>query len=162
MKKTIGALLVIMFFIILYKPDKWIKKQAGLTKAKPTILQIIIFFFIGLYGGFIQAGVGFFLLAALVLSVGLDLVKANAVKLLIILFFNLVAITIFLISGIVNLKVGFVLAIGNMLGALVGTQIAVSWGPKFVRIILLTTLVISAIKLLGIYDYLAPILNLPA
>jgi uncharacterized membrane protein YfcA len=148
----IGGLLVFMFIIILLKPDRWIKEQAGRIDGSPRFWSIIIFFFIGVYGGFIQAGVGFFLLAGLVLNVGADLLKANALKVFIILVYTAVALVVFFINGQVNLKIGLILAVGNMLGAWIGTNVAVSWGPKFVRIILLLAIFVSALKLLGVFD----------
>jgi len=85
MNRVIGALLVIMFFLILLKPERWIKPQGSEAKAKPSFINIIVFLGIGFYGGFIQAGVGFFMLAGLVLSAGFDLLKANAIKVLIVM-----------------------------------------------------------------------------
>jgi len=148
----IGGLLIFMFFIILIKPDRWIIEQAGIIDGSPRFWRIVIFFLIGVYGGFIQAGVGFFLLAGLVLGVGADLVKANALKVFIILIYTAFALVIFFINGQVNLRVGLILAIGNMLGAFIGVRTAVSWGPKFVRIILLLAVFVSAVKLLGGFD----------
>ena len=55
----------------------------------------------------------------------------------------------------VNYVLGLVLAVGNMTGAWLGTRVAVSWGPRFVRIILLLALFISAAKLTGLTDWLA-------
>jgi len=157
MRMTIGGLLIFMFFIIIYKPDKWIKGRAGEVSAKPGILQLIIFFFIGMYGGFIQAGVGFFLLAGLVLGAGLDLVRANALKVLIILLYTPLALVIFMINNQVDYKLGLILAVGNMLGAFVGAKATVSWGPKFVRYILLIAVFVSAIKLLGGFELIKSI-----
>jgi uncharacterized protein len=154
MRMTIGGLLIVMFFLILYKPDKWVKGQAGLVTEKPSVLKIIIFFFIGLYGGFIQAGVGFFLLSGLVLSAGYDLVKANAYKLLIVLAYTPFALAIFIYNGQVDYKWGLILACGNMLGAFIATKFAVSWGAKYVRYVLLTILFIASLKLLGIVDFI--------
>lgn len=148
----IGGLLIFMFFIILLKPERWIKEQAGTVDGSPRFWRIVIFFFIGIYGGFIQAGVGFFLLAGLVLAVGTDLVKANALKVFIILIYTGFALVIFFINGQVNLRVGLILAVGNMLGAWIGARTAVSWGPKFVRIILLLAIFVSALKILGVFD----------
>jgi hypothetical protein len=48
--------------------------------------------------GFIQAGVGFFLLAGLVLGAGLDLVRANAIKVLIVLLYTPIALIVFILS----------------------------------------------------------------
>ncbi|WP_321280587.1 sulfite exporter TauE/SafE family protein [Marinifilum fragile] len=152
MEKTIGGLLVFLFFIVLYKPDAWVKGQAGLVRSKPSIWQIVIFFFIGLYGGFIQAGVGFFLLAGLVLGAGFDLVKANAIKVFIVLLYTPFAIGVFIMNGQIDYKIGFILAAGNMIGAYIAANFAVSWGAKFVRYILLGVIVFASLKFLGVYE----------
>lgn len=148
MTRVIGGLLVFMFFMILFKPDAWIKGQIGLVSSKPTWWQLLIFFGIGVYGGFIQAGVGFFLLAGLVLGAGFDLVKANAIKLLIVLLYTPFALAIFIYNDQVYWIAGLILAIGNMLGAFIASRFAVSWGAKFVRIMLLVIVFGAAIKLL--------------
>ncbi|UCG27115.1 MAG: sulfite exporter TauE/SafE family protein [Bacteroidales bacterium] len=152
MRKVIASLLLLMFIIILVKPEGWINGRDGKPIGRPTLLQILIFFLIGIYGGFIQAGVGFFLLAGLVLGAGVDLVKANALKVFIILLYTPFALLIFMIHDQVDYKTGLILAAGNMLGAFIGSRVAVSWGPAFVRIVLLTALFFSAIKLLGFFD----------
>ena len=152
MHYTIGGLLVFMFFLILLKPSVWIKGRVGKVDAKPAIWQIIVFFFIGLYGGFIQAGVGFFLLAGLVLGAGFDLVKSNAIKVFIVLIYTVFALVIFIINKQVNLKFGLILSVGNMIGAFIGSKIAVSWGPKFVRYFLLVIILLAATKLFGLID----------
>lgn len=155
MRIFIGGLLIFMFFIILFKPDKWLKEQAGTIDGSPKISRIIIFFLIGIYGGFIQAGVGFFLLAGLIFSVGADLIKANALKVFIVLVYTGVALVVFFINGQVDLKIGLILAVGNMIGAWIGSNVAVSWGPKFVRIVLLFAVSVSALKLLGVFELVA-------
>lgn len=154
MERTIGGLLIFLFFIVLYKPDAWIKGQAGLIRSKPSFLQIIIFFFIGLYGGFIQAGVGFFLLAGLVLGAGFDLVKANAIKVFIVLLYTPFALAVFVMNGQIDYKIGFILAVGNMIGAYIAANFAVSWGAKFVRYILLAVIVFASLKFIGVYEML--------
>ncbi len=155
MRKTIGVLLVIMFFLIIYKPNRWLRgKEIELTRRRKLFL-VILFFFIGIYGGFIQAGVGFFLLAGLVIGAGADLVKANALKVFIILLYTPLALAFFMYYHQVNYVLGLVLAVGNMTGAWLGTRVAVSWGPRFVRVILLLALFISAAKLTGLTDWLA-------
>lgn len=152
LQKIIGVLLILMFFFILYKPEKWIKGQAGLVHAKPNLVQIIISFFIGVYGGFIQAGVGFFLLAGLVLGAGFDLVKANALKVFIILLYTPFAISIFIFNSQINYKIGLILALGNMSGALVASKFATEKGAKFVRYVVLVVLLLASAKLLGLFE----------
>lgn len=154
MKYIIGALLIFMFFFMILKPNAWLKSKSDNIKTKPTIIQIIILFFVGVYGGFIQAGVGFFLLAALVLGAGFDLVKANAVKMFIVLIYTIFALSVFMFDGLVNYKFGIILAVGNMAGAFVASRFAVSWGAKFVRYVLLIVLLGTSLEIFGVYDYL--------
>jgi len=154
MTKTIGFILVFLFFMIMYKPDAWIKGQIGLVRNKPSFMQLIIFFFIGLYGGFIQVGVGFFLLSGLVLGAGFDLVKSNAIKVFIVLLYTPFALAVFMYNGQVDYVLGFTLAIGNMIGAYIAANFAVSWGAKYVRYILLAVLILASLKFLGVYEFI--------
>lgn len=146
-KKVIAGLLVIMFFMLLLNPDAWVKANADKAKMKQPWLRNLIFFFIGIYGGFIQIGIGFFLLAGLVLGCGYDLLKANAVKLFIVLFYTIIALAIFIYNDLVDFKVGLTLACGNMLGAWLGVRFSLKWGAKYIRYFLLVILVIVAIRL---------------
>ena len=154
MEKTIGAVLIVLFFIVLYKPDVWVKGQVGKMGKRPSFSQNIIFFFIGFYGGFIQAGVGFFLLAGLVLGAGFDLVKANAIKIFIVLLYTVFALAVFIYNDQVDYKIGLILGSGNMIGAWFGTKFAVSWGAKYVRYILMGVIVVASVKFLGVFDLL--------
>ncbi len=151
LKKIIAALMVVLFFLVVFKPDIWVKKQAGAVKAKPGLLQYFIFFLIGFYGGFIQMGVGLFLLAGLVLGSGYDLVKANAVKVLIILLYTIFSLGIFIYHGQANIVAGLILAAGNMGGAWLGANFAVKGGAKYVRYVLLVALVIVILNLFGVF-----------
>ncbi len=149
-RRTVGILMVVMFFVVLIKPRQWLEGKTGNKKGFSLILKIFVFFLIGAYGGFIQAGVGIFLLAGLVLGAGYDLVKANAVKLLIVLCFTVFALIIFILNGQVEWKTGLVLALGNMTGAWIASRIAVKRGAKFVRWFLLAVLLVSGSILVGI------------
>jgi len=154
MELLIGGLLIFMFFIILYKPENWVREHALHITPRRRWWVSVIFFFIGIYGGFIQAGVGFFLLAALVLGAGMGLTKANALKVVIVAIFTSVALVVFMISGQVNYFIGIILAVGQAFGAYVASKFAVSWGPKVVRVILLVAIMASALKLMGVFDLL--------
>lgn len=160
MRLTIGGLLMVMFCLIIFKPSVWLKGKTGEIKAKPTIFQVIIFFAIGLYGGFIQAGVGLFLLAGLVLGAGLDLVKANALKVFIIMIYTFFALGVFILNKQVNYKYGLILSVGNMLGAFTASRFAVKWGTKFVRIFLLVIIFFAALEILGIIDIKSYVIEL--
>ncbi len=150
MDAAIGIVMLVMFLVILVDPNSWVKDRKDQPPLKPW-LQYTVFFFIGVYGGFLQAGVGFFLLAGLVLGCGYDLVKANGVKVLIILLYTPFALAIFIFSDLLTLQYmlyGLLLAAGNMAGAYVGVNVAVKWGAKFLRYMLLVAILVAAVKLL--------------
>lgn len=151
LKKVIAGLMVVMFFMVVLKPEIWVKERAGISMAKPTVLQYIIFFFIGLYGGFIQLGVGFFLLAGLVLGCGQNLVKANAIKVFIILIYTVFSLGIFVYHKQVDITAGLILAAGNMFGAWLGAHFTVKGGAKYVRYVLMLALVIVILNLFGVF-----------
>ena len=128
LEKIIAGLMVGLLFIVVLRPDAWVKEKAGQADAKPTILQYAIFFFIGLYGGFIQMGVGFFLLAGLVLGCGHNLVRANAIKVFIILIYTTFSLGIFIYHKQVDIAAGLILAAGNMIGAWLGVHFQMKGG----------------------------------
>jgi len=146
MKLAIAGVMVVVFFMILLKPNRWINSHESHPPI-PYWIQVIIFFFVGIYGGFIQAGVGFFLLTSLVLASGYELVKSNALKLFVILLYTPVALVIFFVHGDVDLWMGLVLAVGNMAGAWAGTKIAMKGGAKFIRWFVLVAILVAATKL---------------
>ena len=147
MEKAIGVLLIFMFFLVLFKPEVWLKGKSE-HKALPAWINHILFFIIGFYGGFIQAGVGFFLLGGLVLGKGLDLVKANAIKNLLVFLFTPFALIVFILGHQVNFQAGLILSVGSTFGAWIAARTAVSWGPSFVRYVLLVAIFGSAVYLI--------------
>ena len=105
------------------------------------------FFLVGIYGGFVQAGVGFLIITAL-LAHGLDLVRINAIKVIVIFFFTLVALYVFVMHGQVDWTLGLALAVGNATGGWIGTHIAVKKGHDWIKRVVSLTVVLFALKLL--------------
>jgi beta-aspartyl-peptidase (threonine type) len=151
-EKAIGIIMLVMLIFILYNPKKWLSGQDELLKRKTSFVQILIFFLIGVYGGFIHMGVGYFLLIALVGGIGYDLVKANAVKVFIVLIYTPVALFIFLLYGQVNWEYGLTLTIGNVFGALIASRLAVKKGVNFVRWVIVVVILLTSGHLFGLYD----------
>lgn len=151
MRRVIGGVLVVMLILVIFKPGIWLKAKAENVGSSNKWISFIVFFLIGAYGGFIQAGVGFFLLAGLVLIEGLDLLRSNAIKVFLILLYTPLALVIFILNHQVDYKLGLVLAVGNMTGAWIGSKVAVSWGPKFIRWVLIVALTASILKLFEVF-----------
>ena len=152
MENIIGILLFFMFFLVIYKPEKWISEQSGHISGRPRFIQLVIFFLIGLYGGFIQVGVGFLLLGGLVLGAGLNLLKANALKVFIVFIYTLAAVVVFVFNSQIDYLAAFVLAAGSMAGAYAATRFAIKRGPAIVRVVLLVMVFISAIYYTGLAE----------
>lgn len=151
-RKAIAVVMLMMVFFILTKPSRWLKGREDLQKQKVSPLQMLIFFAIGVYGGFVQVGVGYFLLAGIVLGAGYDLVKANAIKVFIVLLYTVFALLVFIWHNKVNWQFGLVHAIGNIIGAFVASRYAAAWGANFVRWFIIVIILISSADLLGIID----------
>ena len=104
------------------------------------------FFAVGLYTGFVQAGVGFLILAVTTLA-GLDLVRGNALKVLVILIATPLSLAIFAGTGRVDWPLGLTLAVGNLLGGLVGVRLTVLKRHRWMKGMVTATVVIFALKL---------------
>jgi uncharacterized membrane protein YfcA len=158
MQQVIGVVMLLMLVIILLRPSRWLHGAVERMTRHPDWKHMVLFFLIGIYGGFIQVGVGIFLLAGLVLSIGYDLVRANAVKVTMVLVFTLVALGVFVLNGRVQWREGLILAVGSMLGARVGARFAVEKGAVWVRRLLIAIVLFSAAHLLGVFDRLGQLL----
>ena len=110
------------------------------------ILPALGFFLVGVYGGFVQAGVGFFILA--VTSVlGFDLVRGNAIKVLTVLAFTGVSLLLFAWNDKVHWPLGFALAGGTVLGGLLGVKLTVLKGQQWLRYVVTIIVVVFALGL---------------
>jgi len=107
---------------------------------------IVGFFLVGVYGGFIQAGVGFLVLA-LTSMAGLDLVRGNAVKVLSVMALTILSLAIFATQSSVDWLLGVSLGAGNFAGSLVGVRLTVVKGHAWVRTVVSVAVVAFAVKL---------------
>ena len=105
------------------------------------------FFFCGFLSGFVQAGVGFFILA-LTTYLGLDLVRGNALKVTVILGAITASLALYAWQGYVLLIPGLVLAGGTVLGSQIGVRLAILKGHKWIKVVVTVMVVLFAVKLL--------------
>jgi len=146
------AMAIIMFFMlafIFYKPQVWLKGNEELLKKDVSPFMIFVFFLIGIYGGFIHVGIGYLLLIAIVMGAGFDLVKANAIKVFIVLLYVPFSLVVFIYNDQVNYMYGFTLAIGNIAGALVASKMAIKNGANFVRWVIVAVVILTAANVFG-------------
>jgi uncharacterized membrane protein YfcA len=148
---VLAGVMVLVLVSIFFKP----KPADGQGSAEPPtgsrrILLMAIFFAIGVYGGFIQAGVGFLIMSSLIFLSGYDLVRVNAVKVVVILVYTVAALTVFLLNGKVEWGPGLTLAVGNSAGAWLGARFSVAGGERWIRAILVVAVLVMAVRVSGV------------
>ncbi len=153
-EKIVGVILLFLMFLMFYNSKKWLEGQSIEKQSKTGIWQFILFTLIGFYGGFIHIGIGIFLLSALVLNGGFDLVKANSLKVFLVFVSTPIALIIFFFNGQVDLYVALAATIGNIIGGYIGAGMAIKHGTKFIKIFLAIIITIFSMHLLGILEFL--------
>lgn len=108
-------------------------------------------FGIGFYGGFIQVGVGFLIMAAFYHLLKLDLVFVNMHKVTVVLVYTIPALLVFALTKHVDWVLGLGLAAGNSTGGWWAAKLSVRRGEKAIRYVLIVAVLIMAGKILGVY-----------
>ncbi len=152
---VLGIVLLSMVATLFFDPAKMAQRFAATDDGQgPTVIHRVIsaaaFFAIGLYGGFIQVGVGFLLIIGISTLFGFDLVKTNAVKLLVVGLYSLFALGVFALHGQVLWLHGIVLGLGNVIGALVGVRFALHRGTAAIKAVVVLAVALSALQLFGV------------
>jgi uncharacterized membrane protein YfcA len=109
-----------------------------------------VLFAIGIYGGAVQAGVGLLLLFALN-RLGFDLVRANAIKIVIATALVIMAVPVFVLHQQVAWLPAVFVSIGFTLGATAGARLAVLGGETAIRRALAVAVLALAGHLFGLY-----------
>ena len=143
---ALGIVLLVMVFTLFFDPKSLLEER---NRKPPLAVQIPIFFLIGLYGGFVQAGVGLLIIVALTHMMGHELVRTSAQKVLIILLQSALSLAVFASYGLVEWAAGLVLAFGSMAGATVGVHLAIKRGAGAVRWFIVLAVLLSSLRLFG-------------
>lgn len=145
--RILAAVMVVVMVLTILKPYLTSKvAEEQFTRGK-TAWSVVSFFGIGVYGGFIQAGVGFLIIALLTNIHGLGMAKTNSVKVMVILMYSVLALVVFFIEDKIRWEYGLILAIGNAVGAWIASRWSVNKDDKWIRLILIITVTGLAIKL---------------
>jgi len=146
--RILAVVMIMVMVASIFKPALTSKTEKDEPFSRKRNLQsIIIFFFIGIYGGFIQAGVGFLIIAALSIIHSIKMATINSIKVFVIFAYTIVAILIFLINDLIRWEYGLTLAIGNSVGAWFTSRWSVNVPDIYVRGFLLVAVSALAIKL---------------
>jgi uncharacterized membrane protein YfcA len=99
------------------------------------------------YGGFVQAGIGFLVIAVLSLINNLSLVKSNYVKVFAAIVYTGVSVIVFAWQAKINWSIGLILAIGHALGGWYASRWSVKAGEVWIKRIMIISVLGMAIKL---------------
>ena len=149
--------LLISIFMLAVAAFSLLKRDAGIATTSPPsraveFLGYAATFLLGIYGGFFSGGYVTILTAAFVACLGMTYVQAVANTKLINVFSSLVATLIFMWRGIVDYRLGLILAVVMFIGAIIGARVALKLDNLWLRRIFLATVVALAVKTL-IYDF---------
>jgi len=146
-QRLLAGIMIGVLGIILIDPAKRLQGQEHHFTPLRLAVLLICFFLIGIYGGFVQAGVGFLILPALLVH-GFDLVRTNAVKIFVILAFTVPALAVFVWHDQVDWLLGLVLAAGNASGGWIASHMAVKKGHDWIKRVVSVIVLLLALKLL--------------
>lgn len=143
--KIFVGVMILSVVLIIYDPFK----SNGVEKLTPKHQWIgsILFFFIGIYGGFVQAGIGFLVIAVLSLVNNLNLVKSNYVKVFSAIIYTGVSVIVFAWQGKIIWQTGLILAIGHALGGWYASRWSVKAGEVWIKRIMIISILGMAVKL---------------
>lgn len=141
-------MMVFMLIAVLVKPKRWLRKTD--PEYKPNMfIWIPALFAIGFYGGFIQMGMGVFFLIIMVLGMKVNIIESNAFKGLVIGSYTLVVLAMFHFQGLVDWKIGSILAIGQTIGGYLTARFASKnkWADQIAYYVLIVVLLAAIGKL---------------
>jgi len=146
-----NILAVVMIFIVITMliPKKKTKQDNNDVKLDwKTIISLLA---VGFYGGFIQVGVGFLLMATFQNLMKLNLIKVNMHKVFVVFVYTIPAFLIFIFTKNVDWYYGLILSAGTAFGAWWGVKLSIKKGEKFIKVVLIIAILIMALKLLNLF-----------
>ena len=145
LKPVLLTMLILMALWITFRPSSFSGDGEGDMSVSARRRASLALFGAGLYGGFVQAGVGFMLLGAFAGVLGMKLTKANALKLVCTALFSGVALVVFIAAGQVRWIPGVVLAIATTIGTQLGVRFALRAPKNLLRWVLLVAVIGSCV-----------------
>ena len=144
-----GLIIVMMMAIFLYT---LLTPKLGL-EPKPHriphwLFHLLFGLLLGFYDGFFGPGTGSFWTLALVLLLGLDLKAATARTKVFNLTSNIVALVVFIFSGLVIWRIGLAMGAGQLAGAWAGSTLVHRRDVSFIRVFFLLVVAATILKLL--------------
>ena len=145
--RILAVIMLIVGLLILIRQNLLSSNLPERLTGKYLIYAVLGFFIIGIYGGFINAGIGIVIMIFLNRLNRLSLIKTNATKVLVVMIYSTVALIFFAFNDAVNWKLGLLMALGTLFGAWWASRWSVRKGDRVIRIAMLLAIFIMSIKL---------------
>lgn len=146
LKPIILIALIGMAVFTYLKKDLGSAQTKNLNLNKQIMLGSLLGFIIGFYDGFFGPGTGTFLVLGLVVLLGFEFVQASAYAKIINCSTNVFALLVFVKQGNYLTELAILLAISNISGNLLGTNLALKNGNSFVRLVFLVIVSIMILR----------------
>lgn len=145
--RMLAVVMIMVLFLTIFNPNKNLSDKTEKLTGKPLVVSLIVFFFLGIYGGLINAGIGFLMLIALPYINGMNLLRSNATKVFVAFVYTIGAVAVFAFNDKIDYGLAAVLSIGNVSGAWFGSRWSVKKDEKVIKMFLIVTVTALAIKL---------------
>lgn len=139
---------VMIVVMILMATEKRLVKVETTQQAQRLWLTHGLMVVVGFYGGLIHVGIGFLIMAVLHRVAGMDLLRVNAHKVLLIVPFTILSLIIFAIHTDIAWRAGLVLALGTGTGGWLGAHMMIQKGERLIKLVFNLALVMLIVKLL--------------
>ena len=151
-KPIIIVLLVCVTLFVVFKKDWGEINRTSAVAGKALYICMAFALGIGVYGGFIGPGTGTFLIMGFIFT-GFDFLHASANAKILNFNSNLASLIVFFCLGHVNIKYGLATGVGQIIGAYLGSHLAIAKGSSLVRVVFLSVTTVMLLKL--VYDYVS-------
>lgn len=147
-KAVFKFMMIFMLIAVLVKPKRWLRETDLEFKPK-WFIYIPLLFALGFYGGFIQMGMGVFFLIIMVLGMRLNIIESNALKGFVIMLYTGLLIGLFHYQGLIDWKLGGIMAIGQTIGGYLTAKFASKskWADQVAYYVLIIVLVLAIGKM---------------
>ncbi|TCM70951.1 hypothetical protein EC844_101225 [Acinetobacter calcoaceticus] len=129
-------LIVIAIYTFLKKQFGQVHFQQQITR-KVLILAGVGSLLIGFYDGIFGPGTGSFFIFYFIRYLKVDFLHASALSKIANFMTNFAALSFFIPTGHVLFSYGLIMAVANVIGAVVGVKLALKYGSGFIRILFL-------------------------
>lgn len=145
--RILAIVMITVLILMFTKPHQFIKSEKTALTTKKIIALMIIFLVIGFYGGFIQAGVGFLIIATLTIFLHkMPLVEMHSVKTVVIAIYLICSLIVFISYDQIHWGYALVLALGGGVGGWAGSRFAIripEFWLKWTMIIIISLMAIG-------------------